>query len=83
MESVISSHIPLPYRVLFLYFEPVAALFGTCINLVLPAPYLLSLSPRATYSHLTYPIYAQLAGHLLLFAWLQAVFLRSTASVKI
>jgi len=83
MEPVSHSHFPLPYRVLFLYFEPVAALFGTCINVFSPSPYLLSLSPRATYSPLTYPVYAQLAGHLLLFAWLQVVLLRSTAFVTI
>lgn len=80
------SPIPLPYRLLFLYIEPFSALLGTYINLVSPPTYLLSLSPTATtstYSSLTYPIYAQLAGHLLLFAWLQAVLLRSTNDLKV
>ncbi|KAL8901077.1 MAG: hypothetical protein Q9192_000740 [Flavoplaca navasiana] len=76
-------HIALPYRILFLYIEPLAALFGTYTNLFQPEPYLLSLSPNAVYSSLTYPIYAQIAGHDLLFSWLQAVLLRSTSSVKI
>jgi len=45
MQSVSHTNIPLPYRVLFLYFEPAAAFFGTCINVFAPSPYLLSLSP--------------------------------------
>ncbi|KAL8736878.1 MAG: hypothetical protein Q9181_002244 [Wetmoreana brouardii] len=86
MSAPSHAHISLPYRLLFLYFEPFAAFGGTYITLTSPSTYLLSLSPSAnatTYSSLTYPIYAQLAGHLLLFSWLQAVLLRATASVKI
>ena len=83
MAQTHHTHIALPYRFLFLYFEPFAAFFGALINLTSPGPYLLSLSPDATYSPLTYPIYAQLAGHLLLFSWVQAVVLRSTSSIKI
>ncbi|KAI4103873.1 MAG: hypothetical protein L6R37_003598 [Teloschistes peruensis] len=78
-------HIALPYRIMFLYFEPLAAFFGTYVNLTQPSSYLQSLSPSATsttYSPLTYPVYAQIAGHLLLFSWLQAVLLRSNASVQ-
>ena len=78
--------VPLPYRLLFLYIEPLGAFFGTIVNLTSPATYLASLSPAAlpsTYDPLTYPIYAQLAGHLLLFAWLQAVLLRSTDDLKV
>lgn len=41
-------NIPLPYRFLFLYFEPLAALGGTLITLTDPSRYLLSLSPTAT-----------------------------------
>ncbi|KAL8871212.1 MAG: hypothetical protein Q9174_002906 [Haloplaca sp. 1 TL-2023] len=86
MSSSPHAHIALPYRFIFLYFEPAAAFFGTYINLFQPTAYLLSLSPAAsasTYSPLTYPVYAQVAGHLLLFSWLQAILLRSTSSVKI
>ncbi|KAL8878533.1 MAG: hypothetical protein Q9198_003676 [Flavoplaca austrocitrina] len=83
MSRTSHAHIALPYRILFLYIEPLAAFFGTYTNLFQPEPYLLSLSPNAVYSSLTYPIYAQIAGHDLLFSWLQAVLLRSTSSVKI
>ena len=83
MSLASQSHIALPYRILFLYIEPLAALFGTYTTLFHPEPYLLSLSPTATYSSLTYPVYAQIAGHDLLFSWLQAVLLRSTSSVRI
>ena len=83
MTSVSHAHIALPYRLLFLYFEPVAAFGGVILTIATPESYLRSLSPRATYTPLTYPIYAQLAGHLLLFSWLQAVLLRSTASVRL
>lgn len=79
------AHIALPYRIMFLYIEPLAAFFGTYVNLTDPTSYLLSLAPSATsttYSPLTYPIYAQIAGHLLLFSWLQAVLLRSTDSLQ-
>ncbi|KAL8687752.1 MAG: hypothetical protein Q9218_006167 [Villophora microphyllina] len=79
-------HIALPYRIVFLYIEPIAAFFGTFVTLTDPSKYLQSLSPSATsatYSPLTYPIYAQLAGHLLLFSWLQAGLLRSSSEVKI
>ncbi|KAL8996262.1 MAG: hypothetical protein Q9169_004193 [Polycauliona sp. 2 TL-2023] len=83
MSSTSRAHIAIPYRILFLYIEPLAALLGTYTNLFQPEPYLLSLSPKATYSSLTYPVYAQIAGHDLLFSWLQAVLLRQTSSVKI
>ena len=78
--------VPFPYRLLFLYIEPLGAFFGTIVNLTTPTTYLASLSPAAvpsTYDPLTYPIYAQLAGHLLLFAWLQAALLRSTNDLKV
>ena len=86
MFTPLPPRIPLPYRLLFLYVEPVCALFGAIINLVSPITYLLSLSPNATpstYDPLTSPIYAQLAGHLLLFTWLQAVLLRSTDDLRV
>ncbi|KAL8726356.1 MAG: hypothetical protein Q9166_006763 [cf. Caloplaca sp. 2 TL-2023] len=83
MSSTSHTHIALPYRLAFLYIEPIAAFFGTLTTLFYPKAYLHSLSPTATYSPLSYPIYAQIAGHDLLFSWLQAVLLRSTSSVKI
>lgn len=79
-------NIPLPYRFLFLYFEPFAAFGGTLITLTDPSRYLLSLSPAATpltYLPLTSPIYDQLSGHLLNFAWGQAIVLRTTSELKV
>ncbi|KAL9027228.1 MAG: hypothetical protein Q9196_004216 [Gyalolechia fulgens] len=77
------AHIALPYRFLFLYLEPAAAFFGSYITLAAPAAYLSSLSLTAKYSPDTFPVYAQLTGHLLLFSWIQAVVLRATSSVEI
>ncbi|MCJ1456859.1 hypothetical protein MMC28_007225 [Mycoblastus sanguinarius] len=80
------TEIPLLYRFLFLYFEPLGATFGTLVNLFDPVRYLQSLSPTATasaYSPLTQPIYDQLAAHLLFFAWSQAIVLRSTSDTKV
>ena len=79
-------HIPWPYKFIFLYFEPFAALFGTYITLAQPIAYLQSLSPKATpatYSALDQPIYDQLAAHLLRFAWCQAVVLRVTTDIRV
>ena len=78
--------VPFLYRFVFLYFEPVAAFFGTLVNLLDPVRYLQSLSPTATastYSPATQPIYDQLAAHLLFFAWSQAVVLRSTDDTRV
>ena len=74
------AHIHPFYRFLFLYFEPFSAFGGTVLNLLTPASYLATLAPHATYDPPSFPIYAQLAGHLLLFAWVQAVLLRATGS---
>lgn len=78
--------IPLPYRLHFLYIEPLGAFFGVLVNLFPPITYLKSLSPKATaatYSPLDQPIYDQLAAHLLFFAWAQAIVLRSTSDVYV
>ena len=42
------THVPLPYRLIFLYIEPFAAFFGVYITLTHPFAYLQSLSPLAT-----------------------------------
>lgn len=78
--------IPLLYRILFLYIEPLGAFFGVFVNLLTPVTYLRSLSPQATattYSPLDQPIYDQLAAHLLFFAWAQAIVLRSTSDIYV
>ena len=78
-------HIPIVYRFLFLYFEPIAAFFGFMTTLFDPYKYLNSLSPAAVpsdISPLESPIYDQLAAHLLRFAWCQAVVLRFTSDLR-
>ena len=78
------SQIPLIYRFLFLYFEPLAAFSGTIITLTDPLTFLQSFSPLATvFDPLTTPIYDQLSAHLLRFAWSQAVVLRITNDLRI
>ncbi|KAL9603272.1 MAG: hypothetical protein Q9219_001294 [cf. Caloplaca sp. 3 TL-2023] len=83
MSAHTHTHIPLPYRFLFLYFEPIAAFSGALLTFFTPASYLLTLSPTAKYTSDTFPIYAQMTGHLILFAWLQLYLLRATSSVKL
>ncbi len=81
-----SPSIPLAYRLLFLYFEPLAALCGVYLTLTQPAIYLSGYvpnMPHTTYNPLIWPIFAQLAGLLTFFAWSQAVVLRVTADAKV
>ena len=81
-----SSYILFAYRLLFLYIEPLAAFFGCLITLFDPTKFFLSISPEATslaISPLVQGICGQLAGHLLLFAWIQGVLLRSTTDLKV
>ena len=78
--------IPAPYRLLFLYIEPIAALGGTVLCLFRPLQFLQTFSPlatAATFDPLSQPIYDQLAALLLLFAWTQAVVLRSTSDITV
>ena len=78
-------NLPLIYRIIFLYFEPLGAVFGAYVNLTSPSFYLSSLSPHitpATYLPLTRPIYDQIAAHLLLFAWCEGILLRFIPDVR-
>ena len=80
LTTIMMDTIPLAYRLLFLYIEPLAAFFGVFVNLFDPIRYLQSLSPTATpsfYSPTFQPIFDQVAAHLVLFAWTQAAVLRS------
>lgn len=70
------SHIPLPYRALFLYLEPLAALGGTLTLILQPAMFLNTMTPHATYAADNYVIYQNLAATYLLFSWFEAVVLR-------
>ena len=77
--------IPFLYRFVFLYFEPFAAFFGTLINLFNPISFLQTMSPAATSSTIPSPqvLHDQLAALLFLFAWFEAVVLRSTKDVSV
>ena len=82
----VNTSVPLIYRLLFLYIEPVAALGGTLITTFDPVSFLRTFSPASTssiYSPLTQPIYDQVAALLFLFAWIQAVVLRSTDDIRL
>lgn len=83
MASVSHAHIHPIYRFLFLYFEPFAAFGGAVLNIFFPASYLETLAPHATFDPLEFPVYVQLAGHLVLFTWIQAVLLRATGSPQL
>src|SRR5437667_6315759 len=78
--------IPLPYRILLLYFEPLAALNGAFLAHFKPSDYLLVMSPSATastYSPQTQIVYDQLAATYLLFAFNEAVVLRVTSELRV
>ncbi|MCJ1389484.1 hypothetical protein MMC18_002341 [Xylographa bjoerkii] len=78
--------IPLPYRILLLYVEPVAAFNGAILAHFFPAFYLAGMSPSATTSSYSGPsqvIFDQLAACYLLFAFNEAVVLRSTSDIRV
>lgn len=78
--------IPLPYRILLLYFEPLAALNGAVMTHFFPSRYLLTMSPSATastYSPQTQVVYDQLAATYVLFAFIEAVVLRVTSELNV
>ncbi|KAH0537062.1 hypothetical protein FGG08_006103 [Glutinoglossum americanum] len=78
--------IPLPYRILLLYFEPLLALNGAVMAHFFPSRFLLTMSPSATaatYSPQTQVIYDQLAATYVLFALVEAVVLRVTSELSV
>src|SRR5436190_15183723 len=78
--------IPLAYRILFLYIEPLAALGGAVSTHFFPSTYLLGMSPSATastYSPQTQVVFDQLAATYFLFAFNEAVVLRVTSELKV
>ncbi|MCJ1290689.1 hypothetical protein MMC34_002231 [Xylographa carneopallida] len=80
------SLIPLPYRILLLYLEPVAAFNGAILSHFFPAYYLAGMSPSATtttYSSPSQVIFDQLAACYFLFAFNEAVVLRSTSDLRV
>ncbi|MCJ1283956.1 hypothetical protein MMC26_003287 [Xylographa opegraphella] len=78
--------VPLPYRIVLLYIEPVAAFNGAILAHFFPSYYLSGMSPSATISTYSSPsqvIFDQLAACYFLFAFNQAVVLRSTSDLRV
>ncbi|MCJ1469955.1 hypothetical protein MMC07_008600 [Pseudocyphellaria aurata] len=85
MASAVSN-IPLPYRILLLYFEPLAALNGALLIHFFPSRYLLGMSPRATslsYNAESQVVYDQLSACYIMFAFNQGVVLRQTSDLRV
>jgi hypothetical protein len=83
-------NIPLPYRIFFIYIEPISALAGAYYAAIHPSHYLLDLvSPtqgnfsRAVLDTPTRMSLSQLANLYLLFALNEHLILSSTSSLKI
>ncbi|UKZ94704.1 uncharacterized protein TrAFT101_009557 [Trichoderma asperellum] len=75
--------IPLPYRALFLYFEPAAAFFGALLLHFRPEIFLNTMSPVAKYATDNQVIYDQLFATYTLFAFNEAVILRITKDLRV
>lgn len=80
------SSIPLPYRILLLYVEPLAAFYGAILCHFFPSYYLAGMSPFAPssfYTPYTQVIFDQLAACYVLFAFNEAIVLRSTSDRQV
>jgi len=75
--------IPLPYRILFLYFEPFMAFFGAVICHFDPTRFLNTMSPTAVYAPSNQVIFDQVAATYTLFAFNEAVVLRVTNELRV
>ena len=75
--------VALPYRLLFLYFEPFMAFTGAIICLFNPTLFLNGMSPTAVYAPSNQVIFDQLAGTYTLFAFNEAVVLRVTNDIRV
>lgn len=77
------SKVPFIYRFLFLYFEPVAALFGSALLLFSPQKFLTTMSEATTYTASHQVVYSNLAATYALFAFNEAVVLRLTNDLTV
>jgi hypothetical protein len=75
-EAADAMYIPLAYRLLFLYIDPVAALFGAYLLMRDPARFLATMSPAAALAASNKVVYDQLAATYVLLAWTEGVVLR-------
>ncbi|KAF2014712.1 hypothetical protein BU24DRAFT_423611 [Aaosphaeria arxii CBS 175.79] len=76
-------HIPLLYRIMFLYFEPFSAFNGALLCHFRPANFLTTMSATATYSPSVQVIFDQVAACYILFAFNEAVVLRITKELRV
>lgn len=80
------AHIPAVYRVLFLWIDPLMALFGGCVPcLLMPAAFADNYLPKQTYK--LNPLYNvfiyQIAAMFFSVAWVQGVLLRYTDDANV
>lgn len=76
-------NIPFLYRVIFLYFEPFAALVGAGLAHFSPERFLATFTPTAVYAPSNQIIYDQVAATYFLFAFNEAVVLRVTNDTRV
>ncbi|KAH6985531.1 hypothetical protein EDB80DRAFT_822395 [Ilyonectria destructans] len=74
---------PFAYRALFLYFEPVGAFVGALLLHFRPASFLNAMAPAAKYAPDNQIIYDQLAATYILFAFNEAIILRTTNDLRV
>ncbi|KAF4344213.1 hypothetical protein FBEOM_1807 [Fusarium beomiforme] len=83
MARTILTHIPLAYRALFLWFEPLAAFVGSFIIWFNPVKFLNTMDATAKFAPDNRVIYNQLAATYTLFAYNEAILLRTTKDLRI
>lgn len=76
-------NIPFLYRFVFLWFEPLAAFGGSLILWFAPALFLNTMSPTSRYAPDSKVMYDQVAATYTLFAYNEAVLLRSTNDLRV
>lgn len=83
MAPIPLPQIPLPYRVLLLWFEPLAAFNGALLAHFTPTRYLNTMSAVAKYDPSNQVIYDQLAATYFLFAFNEAIVLRLSSDLRV
>lgn len=82
--SEVPSNIPSLYRILFLYIEPVAIISGAIQSFSTPTKFSNFLQPTpATVPRELQIVFSYLSANYFLLAWLEAVVLRCTSSLKV
>ncbi len=80
----VPSNIPTLYRILFLYIEPVAIISGAIQSFFTPTKFAVFLQPTSTtVSKELQIVFSYLSANYFLLAWLEAVVLRCTSSLKV